>query len=231
MSDSGKENVGLGGIYDWIIACLIIVSVISFSIETLPSLGSETRTLLFWIETFIISIFVVEYIYRVVQATKKWSFIFSFYGLVDLIAILPYFLMPALDLRSLRLMRFLRFLRLLKLARYNKAVWRFGKALQTAKEEIVISLVGTFVLIFLAAVGIYFFEHEAQPEVFASIFDSLWWSVATFTTVGYGDVYPITVGGKIFTMLILFIGLGLVAATTGIISSALLAVRKLEDEN
>ena len=76
-------------------------------------------------------------------------------------------------------------------------------------------------LIYFAAVGIYYFENEAQPEHFSSIFESLWWSIITLTTVGYGDVYPITVGGRIFTFFILLIGLGIVAIPTGIISSSL----------
>ena len=82
----------------------------------------------------------------------------------------------------------------------------------------------TLVLIYFAAIGIYYFENEAQPEHFSSIFDSLWWSIVTLTTVGYGDVYPITVGGRIFTFFILLIGLGIVAIPTGIISSSLTKV-------
>ena len=90
-----------------------------------------------------------------------------------------------------------------------------------AKEEILLFIFMTLILIYLSAVGIYYFENEAQPEVFTSIFDSLWWAVITLTTVGYGDAYPITVGGKMFTFLILIIGLGIIAIPTGIISSSL----------
>ena len=79
----------------------------------------------------------------------------------------------------------------------------------------------TVILIYFSAVGIYYFEHEAQPDHFASIFDSLWWSIVTLTTVGYGDVYPITIGGRVFTFFILLIGLGIVAIPTGIISSSM----------
>ena len=94
-----------------------------------------------------------------------------------------------------------------------------------AKEELVIFTLASFVLLYLSAVGIYHFEHAAQPDVFRSIFDSLWWSVATLTTVGYGDIYPITLGGKMFTFCVLMIGLGLIAVPTGIVASALSAVR------
>jgi voltage-gated potassium channel len=85
------------------------------------------------------------------------------------------------------------------------------------------------VLIYLSAVGIYYFENSAQPEQFSSIFSSLWWSVVTLTTVGYGDVYPITVGGRIFTFVILMIGLGIIAIPSGMISSALTEARRLEE--
>ena len=90
-----------------------------------------------------------------------------------------------------------------------------------SKEELIVCLSSMLILLYLAAVGIYYFENEAQPQNFSSIFDSLWWAVATLTTVGYGDVYPITVGGKIFTFLILMIGLGIVALPAGIFAAAL----------
>jgi len=98
---------------------------------------------------------------------------------------------------------------------------QFTKAIKTSKEQILLFLFVTLILIYFSAVGIYYFENEAQPEHFSSIFDSLWWAIITLTTVGYGDVYPVTIGGKVFTFIILMIGLGIVAIPTGIISSAL----------
>jgi voltage-gated potassium channel len=100
----------------------------------------------------------------------------------------------------------------------------FARAMIMAKEQIILFMGVTLVLIYFAAIGIYYFENEAQPEHFSSIFDSLWWSIITLTTVGYGDVYPITVGGRVFTFFILLIGLGIVAIPTGIISSSLTKV-------
>jgi len=138
---------------------------------------------------------------------------------------LPFYLATTIDLRSLRLVRFIRLLRLLKLARYNNAIVRFTKAIYLVKEELIIFTLASLVTIYFAALGIYHFEHDAQPEVFRSIFDSLWWAVATLTTVGYGDIYPITLAGRIFTFLILMVGLGLIAVPTGIVASALSEVR------
>jgi voltage-gated potassium channel len=99
------------------------------------------------------------------------------------------------------------------------------------KEEIVLFLITAFMLIYLSGMGIYYFENDAQPEVFTSMFDGLWWAVATLTTVGYGDSYPITAGGKLFTFFMLIIGLGIIAVPTGMVASALAKARREEDEN
>lgn len=203
---------------------LIVLSVITFSLETLPNLKPQTKAILNSIEVFCVVVFTLEYLARIFVSDRKLKFIFSFFGLIDLFAILPFYLSFGLDLRSLRVLRMFRLFRLLKLVRYNRAMRHFAKAMLLAKEQIILFMGVTLVLIYFAAIGIYYFENEAQPEHFSSIFDSLWWSIVTLTTVGYGDVYPITVGGRIFTFFILLIGLGIVAIPTGIISSSLTKV-------
>ncbi|PWI30972.1 ion transporter [Flavobacteriaceae bacterium LYZ1037] len=203
------------------IQVLILISIVTFTIETLPNLKPRTRSILYVIEVFSVIVFTLEYLMRIYVRDKKLKFIFSFFGIIDLLAILPFYLSFGVDLRSLRALRFLRLFRILKLVRYNRAMNHFTTAIKSAKEEILLFLFITLILIYFAAVGIYYFENEAQPEHFSSIFDSLWWAIVTLTTVGYGDVYPITVGGKVFTFFILLIGLGIVAIPTGIISSAL----------
>ncbi|MBD10075.1 ion transporter [Winogradskyella poriferorum] len=209
---------------------LIVLSVITFSVETLPNLKPQTKTILNSIEVFCVVVFTLEYLARIYVADNKPKFIFSFFGLIDLFAILPFYLSFGLDLRSLRVLRMFRLFRLLKLVRYNRAMRHFAKAMLLAKEQIILFMGVTLVLIYFAAIGIYYFENEAQPEHFSSIFDSLWWSIVTLTTVGYGDVYPITVGGRIFTFFILLIGLGIVAIPTGIISSSLTKVVEPDSE-
>jgi voltage-gated potassium channel len=97
-----------------------------------------------------------------------------------------------------------------------------------AKEEIILFMILTSIVLYLAAVGIYHFEHEAQPEQFKSVFHSIWWAITTLTTVGYGDVYPITTGGRMFTFLVLFAGLGIVSVPAGLVSAALLRARSME---
>ena len=216
--------------FAYFIQFLIIFSVITFSIETLPDLKPQTRVVLNAIEAFCVAVFTFEYIARIYVADSKPKFIFSFFGIVDFLAILPFYLSFGIDLRSLRLLRMFRLFRLFKLVRYNKAMRHFANAMKMAKEQIILFLIITIMLIYFAAVGIYYFENEAQPEHFSSIFSSLWWSIVTLTTVGYGDVYPITVGGRIFTFFILMIGLGIVAIPTGIISSSLTKAVEPRDE-
>lgn len=216
--------------FDIVIQVLIVLSLIAFSIETLPDLSETTKEYLYYFEVFCVAIFSAEYLLRLIYAKKKLGYIFSFYGIIDLLAILPFYLSFGIDLRSVRIFRILRVFRILKLARYNNAINRFKEAAISAREEIVLFIILTGILLYLSAFGIYIFENEAQPEKFASVFHSLWWAVSTLTTVGYGDVYPITMGGKIFTFCILIIGLGIVTVPAGIVASALSnSVKKKSD--
>ena len=161
-------------------------------------------------ELICVIIFTIEYLLRIFVSKKPFRYIFSFYGVIDLLAILPFYLRGAYDLRALRAFRIFRIFRALKLIRYNKALNRFHIAAKIVKEEMILFFIVTAIFIFLASAGIYFFENKAQPELFSSVIHSGWWAIATLTTVGYGDVYPITMGGKIFTFFILLIGVGVV---------------------
>jgi voltage-gated potassium channel len=212
------------------IQTLILLSLVTFSIETLPHLSQRTREVLRWIEVVTVAIFTIEYAARILVSDNRLGFIFSFFGLIDLAAILPFYISTGIDLRAIRSFRFLRLFRILKIARYNKAMRRFHIAFLIAKEELFLFLAAATLLLYFSAVGIYYFEHDAQPEAFASVFHALWWSVATLTTVGYGDVYPITVGGKIFTFVILIIGLGVISVPAGLVASALAKAREMEEE-
>ena len=223
-----NAETSAGRAFETLILLLIVVSLISFSLETLPDLTKQERSWLDSIELFCVVVFTLEYVLRIASSKKPFKFIFSFMGIIDLAAILPFYLALGVDLRSVRGLRMLRIFRVFKLARYNKAFHRFNLAIGLVRQEIVIFFSAAIMLIYLTAVGIYYFENAAQPDKFGSVFDSLWWSVVTLTTVGYGDVYPVTAGGKIFTVLVLFIGLGIVAVPTGLIASALNQARELE---
>ena len=218
-----------GKVFDFIVLFLILVSIVTLTIDTLPDLPEFAQDVLDISEIAITVLFTLEYFVRVVASPRKRDYIFSFYGIVDLIAILPFYIALGVDLRGVRAFRLFRIIRILKLTRYSRAMERFAKALEYAKQEVVIFLLATVIILYLASVGMYYFEHEAQPEAFQSIFDGLWWAVATLTTVGYGDVYPVTVGGKVFTFIILMCGLGIVAVPAGLISAALSKVRRDEE--
>lgn len=215
-----------GKVFTFTIQSLIIVSLVTFSIDTLPDLSLNTRKYLWSIEVATVAIFTIEYLLRILIAERKMKFIFSFYGLVDLAAILPFYITSGLDLRAVRVFRLLRLVRILKLLKYSKAIDRFHRAFVIAKEELILFSFVAAIMLYLSAVGIYYFENSAQPEQFKSVFHSLWWAVTTLTTVGYGDMYPITAGGKLFTFIVLMIGLGIVAVPTGLIASALSQVRE-----
>jgi len=215
-----------GKVFTFSVQFLIIVSLITFSIDTLPNLSLNTKNILRIIEVVTIGIFTLEYILRLTIADKKLKFIFSFYGLVDLIAVLPFYIASGLDLRAIRIFRLLRLVRILKLFKYSQAINRFHRALTIVKEELILFGFVAIMMLYLSAVGIYYFENTAQPEQFKSIFHCLWWAVTTLTTVGYGDMYPITIGGKLFTFIILTIGLGIVAVPTGLVASALSQARE-----
>ncbi len=222
-------------VFDMIMQTCIIAGIVAFSLETLPDLSGQDLYLLHCIDAILAAIFSIEYILRIFVAKNRLRFIFSFYGIVDLLAILPFYMHvwigTSLDLRSLRIVRMFRLVRVLKLLRYSRAIKRFEAALDEVRDELFLYLVGTFFLLFLAATGIYHFEHEAQPDQFKSVFHSLWWAVVTLTTVGYGDMYPITVGGRIFTGFILVLGLGLIAVPSGLLASGMTATRERQDRD
>jgi len=223
-----RNDTRAGRLFDIAIQLLIVISLVSFSVETLPDLAPAIQSFLRYIEIACVAAFTVEYLLRIAVADRPLGFALSFFGLVDLAAILPFYVTTGVDLRSLRAVRLLRLFRALKLVRYSAAIRRFHRAFIIAREELVLFASVTALLLYFAAVGIYYCERDAQPEAFRSVFDGLWWAVATLTTVGYGDVYPITAGGKVFTFVILMVGLGVVSVPAGLVASALARAREEE---
>ncbi|MFN3168163.1 MAG: ion transporter [Phycisphaeraceae bacterium] len=210
-----------GRVFDWSVQALILLSIVTFSIETLPGLSQKTQRTLHYLEYIVVALFTIEYLLRAYVATPRWKYCVGFWGLVDLAAIVPSYLALGIDLRVIRSLRLLRLFRLLKLARYSQAVKRYSIAFYSIRAELTVFLSTMLILIYLSAVGIYYFERDAQPDHFSSVFDSLWWAIITLTTVGYGDIYPTTVGGRVFTSIILILGLGIVAVPSGLIAAAL----------
>ena len=215
-----------GNIFTGIIQFLILVSAVVFVIESdRERLEIDPYKMHFVVlDVIFLVLFSIEYILRVYIEPRKRDFIFSFYGIIDLLAILPsLFLVPGF--RVLRILRFLRIFRIFKATRFILAVDRLGAALREIQRELLALVILSLMFVYLAACGIHFFERNAQPEAFGSILDSMWWSVVTLTTIGYGDVYPTTSGGKFFTALVAFVGVGLIAIPSGLLASALTQAR------
>lgn len=226
----GRGAFVMSGWLEALVQVLIVLSLLAFSVETLPDLDPAWRHRLGGFETFCVAVFTLEYGVRAWYSRPRRSYLLGFFGITDLLAILPYYIGLGVDARSLRAFRLLRLFRVFKLVRYSQAVQRFRLALAIAREEIILFLAATAILLYLGSVGIYYFESTAQPEKFGSVFDCLWWAVATLTTVGYGDVYPVTAGGKVFTFVLLLVGLGVISVPAGLVASALAKARRIEED-
>jgi voltage-gated potassium channel len=205
----------------FVIQGLIVVSSLAIAVETLPDLPPPVRAALGGFEIVVVSVFTVEYAARLYAAPNRLRYVVSPFGIIDLLSILPTLLLLGYELHALRALRIVRVLRLLKLARYVSALDRLGRAFMAVLDELVVFAGLAAVVLYLCAAAIYWFERAAQPEAFASIFHAMWWAIVTLTTVGYGDVYPVTVGGRIFTGLMLLVALGVIAVPTGLVATAL----------
>ena len=234
MDKKKLRNIIEGSAFTAIIQILILTSAVVFVLESDSAVwGLEAYTTHFIVLDWVFFVlFSVEYILRVYIEPRKRDFIFSFYGIIDLLAILPsLFLLPGF--RVLRVLRFLRVFRIFKATRFILAVDRLASALRGIQQELLALVILSLMLVYLAACGIHYFERDVQPEDFGTIIDSMWWAVVTLTTVGYGDVYPETGGGKIFTALVTLVGVGLIAIPSGLLASALTEARverEMEEE-
>lgn len=227
---------GWGHVVDIFLITLILTNVLLIILETVPSISTQYRVVFIYFELFSVVIFTIEYILRLwsciedeidVTSGKKWTrmrWLFSPLGLIDLLAILPFYIFlfipdGEMSLLILRLFRGLRLLRILKLTRYSSAL---NILFSVLKREARVLTVTTFILamvLVIASWGIYILEKVVQPDVFGSIPAAMWWAVVTLTTVGYGDVVPVTDGGKIFAGLISLIGIGMMALPAGILAA------------
>lgn len=228
--------------FEILIIALIIVNTSAVIAETF-TLPARVQSVLSIVEIFSVIIFTAEYILRVwtsdilhsslspVKARIKY--IFSFMAIIDLLAIMPFYLpmLISIDLRALRTLRLVRLLRLLKINRYTKALSTIAEVFRRKASQLVSSLIVVGLLMLVAALLMYNIEHEAQPEAFSNVFQALWWSVATLTTVGYGDIYPVTALGKVLSTIIALLGIGLVAVPTGIITAGFSEVIEKDEEN
>lgn len=236
-------EVGAGGQVGWWIdtgiMILILANVLSVILETVDPLFTTYRAAFYLFESISVAIFSVEYLGRVWGAPDhsqyngaiqgRVKYMLSPYMIVDLLAILPFFVGAVIDLRFLRALRLVRFLRLFKLVRYSKSIRLFIRVIQRKIDDLVMTFSVTGILLVVASSIMYFLEHDAQPEVFSSIPATLWWGVVTLTTVGYGDVYPVTPLGKIFGAIIAIFGIGLFALPASILASGFIEEAMRQD--
>lgn len=212
---------------------LITLSVTAVVLESIDSFSTAYDDFLYWFEVFTISVFSVEYVLRVWSCVEgktdksqsdfraRMRFVVSFHAIIDLLAILPFYLLAfglfgGLDMRFLRAVRLLR---VLKLTRYSAALHMLFVTFRENGRALGAAFIILVTIMLLAASGMYYFERQAQPEDFGSIPAAMWWAFATLTTVGYGDVTPITVGGKVFGAMITVVGIGMVALPTSILAT------------
>jgi len=221
-------------VFDLFIVTLIMLNVVAVVLSSYASVSKIYGSLFDVFELVSVIIFTIEYGLRLWTAQFKYPqlgaasavfrYLISFMALVDLAAILPFYL-PMLfpfDLRFLRILRVTRIMRILKVHRYTESLQMIARVLKSRAQDLIVTVFITSLLLLLASSVMYYLENEAQPSQFPNIVASFWWAIATLTTVGYGDVYPVTVGGKIISGIIAVLGIGLVALPTGIISSGFL---------
>lgn len=218
------------------IITLIVASVVSIILQSFASLAMRYQSAFDTFEVFTVVVFTLEYALRIWTADMLYpqarhprlKYMLSFMAWIDLLAILPFYLpFVAVDLRFLRLFRLFRLSRLFrvfKLGRYVDSLQIIGHVIQESAAQLIASVGSCLLIVLVSAILMYGVENAAQPSKFANIADALWWAVCTLTTVGYGDVYPITALGKLMAAVISIMGVGIVAIPTGIISAGFMEV-------
>lgn len=210
---------------------LIALNIVAMVLETVQLCYELGPRFFAWFETVSVILFSVEYLLRVWSSTVSQAFRAPVSGrlrymltplaVVDLLAILPFYLpFLGLDLRSFRVLRLFRVVRTLKVGRYSKAMQLTGHVVVSRGPELITSLSIILALVLLSASLMYYAEREAQPDAFSSIPAAMWWAVTTLSTVGYGDVYPLTPAGKLLASTIALLGIGMFALPTGILGAA-----------
>lgn len=211
---------------------LIIANVVALILETVHSVYDTHKVLFHWFDVISVMIFTVEYIVRIWVVNLhpdypgrfkgRLRYAFTPLAICDLLAILPFYIpapMHGADLRSLRIMRLFRLFRIFKITRYIRAMNLIKQVIESRKEQLFISFGIVVFMLTIVSCIMYYVEHDAQPEIFSSIPATMWWGVATLTTVGYGDILPVTPLGKFLGALIAIMGVGLFAIPAGIMAS------------
>jgi voltage-gated potassium channel len=230
LLEQGHRSDKPGRTVNMLLILLISLNVVAIFLESVDSIYEQYEQAFWYFEIFSVATFTIEYLTRVwscidLEETADSSplrgrikYMLSPIALVDLIAILPFYLGLYLTI-DLRFLRVLRLLRLFKLTRYSPALGALLDVIQKESEALLAAIVVLLMMLVISAGGIYLLESELQPETFGSMPNSMWWAIVTLTTVGYGDVVPITTMGKMFGGLIGLIGIGMIALPAAIMAS------------
>ena len=231
LLEPAEDNDNLSKFIDIFLVNLIFFNILMVILETVETLYFKYKLWFIYFELFSVTIFSLEYISRFWSCVEnkeksetngkaRLRYIFSFSAIIDLIAILPSllaFLFPTVDLRFVRA---LRIFRLLKFSRYSNSINTLLVVLWDQRKSLGAAFFILFIVLIISSSGMYIVEKDIQPDKFGSIPQSMWWSIVTLTTVGYGDVYPVTSMGKFFGSIIIILGIGTVALPSGILASA-----------
>ena len=216
-----KSDTKLGLLFDLILLVLIVLSTIIVMMESVSIFDAKLHSLFVFLEIIITIFFTIEYVLRIVTIRNKKSYIFSFFGIIDFLAILPFYLSLFFPITKyfliLRMLRMLRVFRILNLLDFMNDGYLIVRALKHSSRKIYIFLL--FLVIFCVIVGSLMFMVEGHREGFESIPQSIYWAVVTITTVGYGDVSPVTPLGKFLSVLLMLSGYSIIAVPTGIVTA------------
>jgi voltage-gated potassium channel len=218
--------------FSWLLTLMVLSNVLAVMLESVPSIEHQYGSSLAFFDAFSVAFFGIEYLLRIWTAAernhqnhasehrRRWAYVLSFHGLVDLLAILPFFLqalLPGLDLRFLRVIRIMR---ILKLSHYSTALEDLLASIYAERDAFISALYLLALSILITSCLMYFAEHALQPDKLGTIPDAMWWSIVTITTVGYGDVTPVSNWGKVIGAFTALSGVFTVALLTGIVASA-----------
>ncbi len=231
MVSTGVVDNRLNQAYDIISTLALIANLVCAFASTFDNVRAQYGSLLYWVDTVTVFFFAVDYVLRILTASQQYRgestpnavrrYVLSGYGIIDLLSFLPHYLpafFPA-GAAVFRMFRVVRIFRLFRINAYSDSLTLISNVISGKKTQLLASMFIIAMLILASSLCMYSVEHDAQPDVFKNAFSAIWWATSTLLTVGYGDIYPVTVLGQILGIIITFLGVGLVAIPTGIISA------------
>ena len=219
-----------GKLFDIILLTAILLSILGVMLESVYEIDRKYHELIIAFEWGFTILFTIEYFFRIYAVNRPFKYIFSFMGIVDLLAIIPtylIFILPAAhSLSVIRAIRLIRIFRIFKLSRYLRGAHTMQIALRSSRPKIIVFLLSVILLVIILGTLMYVIESGARTNGFENIPNSIYWAIITLTTVGYGNIVPMTIFGKIVASFIMILGYGIIAVPTGIVTAEFSRKRK-----